>query len=50
MGGHAFPHDVAAEFDQGAGLSTDPLLPLLGPATAIWWNDLARIRTPPKDW
>lgn len=25
---------------KAAGLTTAPLLPLLGPATAAWWNDL----------
>jgi hypothetical protein len=25
-----------------SGLKTDPLVPLLGPATAAWWNDLTK--------
>jgi len=33
-----------------AGLSTDPLLPLLGPATAIWWNDLRKNPDAAQDW
>jgi len=33
-----------------AGLSTDPLLPLLGPTTAIWWNDLHENPNAAEDW
>ena len=35
---------------KAAGLSTDPLLPLLGPATAIWWNDLRKNPDAAEDW
>lgn len=33
-----------------AGLRTDPLLPLLGPATATWWKDLAQNPAGAQDW
>jgi hypothetical protein len=35
---------------KAAGLSTDPLLPLLGPATASWWNDLTGNPRAVEDW
>ncbi len=35
---------------KAAGLKTDPLVPLLGPATAIWWNDLSKNPSAAQDW
>ncbi len=32
------------------GLRTDALLPLLGPTTAIWWNDLKQNPDASSDW
>ncbi|MEO8018918.1 MAG: hypothetical protein ABI769_13975 [Pseudomonadota bacterium] len=33
-----------------AGLDTESLLPLLGPATAIWWNELKQGPNAAEDW
>ena len=33
-----------------AGFRTDPLLPLLGPATTAWWNDLRENPHAAEDW
>ena len=35
---------------KAAGLGTDPLLPLLGPTTASWWNDLRQNPRAADDW
>ena len=35
---------------KGAGFRTDPLLPLLGTATATWWNDLRENPDSAEDW
>lgn len=35
---------------KGAGLRTDPLLPHLGPATTVWWKDLAQNPSAAQDW
>lgn len=35
---------------KAAGSSADALLPLLGPATANWWNDLAKNPHAVEDW
>jgi hypothetical protein len=35
---------------KASGLRTDPLLPLLGPATATWWNDLTKNPRAAGDW
>jgi hypothetical protein len=35
---------------KAAGLRADALVPHLGPATATWWNDLARNPSASRDW
>jgi hypothetical protein len=35
---------------KSAGLTTEPMLRLLGPATASWWNDLVRNPAAAEDW
>jgi len=35
---------------KSAGFGTDPLLPLLGPTTAKWWNDLRQNPGAATDW
>jgi hypothetical protein len=35
---------------KAAGFATDPLLPLLGPATSAWWNDLAKNPRAVEEW
>jgi hypothetical protein len=35
---------------KAAGLKTDALPPILGPATAIWWNDLRQNPGAAEDW
>lgn len=35
---------------KAAGFKTEPLLPLLGPTTAIWWNDLRQNPDAAEDW
>jgi len=35
---------------KAAGLRTEPLMPLLGPATTTWWNDLRIKPEATEDW
>jgi hypothetical protein len=35
---------------KAAGLSTDPLVPLLGPATTTWWKDLKKDPDAAEEW
>ena len=35
---------------KAAGLRPDPLLPLLGPATSTWWNDIEKNPSAAREW